>query len=145
MRGGMVGPLTAPMPPTPAAGAGARASAQVSGRIELDPALLGQVPAGAALFVYAYAVDGPRVPLALRQHAASDLPLAFSLDDSLAVNPAFRLSMAPQVVVGARIGAAGATITAAPGDLVGSSGPVMLGAHDLRIVIKDKVPAGARP
>ena len=103
------------------------------------------MPAGATLFVYAYAVDGPRVPLAMRQHAASELPLAFSLDDSLAVNPAFRLSMAPQVVVGARIGASGAASTAAPGDMFGSSGPVMLGAHDLRIVIKDKVPAPVRP
>ncbi len=120
--------------------------AQVSGRIEVAPALSSQVPPGAALFVYAYAVDGPRVPLALRRYAVSDLPLAFTLDDSAAVNPAFRLSMAAQVVVGARLGAsAPMAAAAAPGELIGSSAPVAVGARDVHIVIDKRAPGGAKP
>jgi cytochrome c-type biogenesis protein CcmH len=114
----------------------------LGGRIELDPALRDQVPPGAALFVYAYAVDGPRIPLALRRYPASALPLEFSLDDTAAVNSAFRLSMAPQVLVGARLGLQGPPESAAPGDLVGGSPPVALDAREMRIVIDKRVPPG---
>lgn len=113
------------------------AAGVVSGRIDLAPALQGKLPPGALLFVYAYAVDGPRVPLAMQQHPVAALPLAFTLDDSAAVNPALRLSMAVQVVVGARIGTQGERALA--GDLYGMSAPAPLGAQDLRVEIREVV------
>jgi cytochrome c-type biogenesis protein CcmH len=126
--------------PIPAAAAGSKAV--VSGRVELDPALHDRLSPGASLVIYAYAVDGPRVPLAVRRHVAAELPLEFTLDDGAAVNPAFRISMAPQVLVGARLRMGDPSEVAAPGDLFGSSGPVPLGTRDLRIVIDKRVPGG---
>ena len=84
-----------------------------------------------------------RVPLsapalAILRKQVKDLPLTFSLDDSLAMNPALRLSTATQVVVGARISKSGNAMPQA-GDLQGLSAPVAVGAKDLAIEIAEVV------
>ena len=39
------------------------------------------------VFIFARAIDGPEVPVAVVQRSAADLPLEFSLSDSQAMSP----------------------------------------------------------
>ncbi|MEO6362170.1 MAG: c-type cytochrome biogenesis protein CcmI, partial [Caldimonas sp.] len=61
-------------------------------------------------------------------------PLAFKLDDSMAMTPNARLSGATSVVVGARISKSGNAIAQA-GDLVVESAPLVPGASGLALRI----------
>lgn len=106
----------------------------VSGRVELAPALQGTLARNAQVVVAAYAVDGPRIPLAVRRFDAAQLPVNFLLDDSAAVNPAFALSKAVQVVVVAQI-ASPASAAARRVDLEGRSVAVPAGTHGLLVRI----------
>jgi cytochrome c-type biogenesis protein CcmH len=63
-----------------------------------------------------------------------DLPVAFSLDDSMAMAPGLKLSGFPRVVVGARISRSGSA-TPQPGDLQGTSAPVANDATGVAVVI----------
>jgi cytochrome c-type biogenesis protein CcmH len=124
--------------PATAASAAKTEAATITGRVSLDPKLRERVAANDALFIFARAVNGPRMPLAVVRTTAGELPRDFRLDDSMAMTPAARLSSADQVVVEARISKTGSA-TAAAGDLQGTSAPVKPGAHDVSIVIDDVV------
>jgi cytochrome c-type biogenesis protein CcmH len=117
--------------PAPAAAAG---GARVSGQVTLDPQLAARVAAGDTLFVYARAAEGPRMPLAIVKRQASELPYRFTLDDSMAMAPNFKLSGFAQVMVEARISKSGQA-TPQSGDLLGQVGPVAPGAEGLKITI----------
>ena len=111
------------------------ASAQVVGRVEMAAGTTPAAQAGQVVVVYAYALDGPRQPLAVLRRPASDLPFDFKLDDRLAPNAAFRLSMAPRLVVGARLGP-GDAAAGQPGDWIAPSQTVMLGEHGVRLQLQ---------
>ena len=113
--------------------------AAITGRVSLDPKLRERAAANDTLFVFARAVNGPRMPLAVARTTASALPYAFRLDDSMAMTPAARISGAGEVVVEARLSKTGGA-TPASGDLRGTSGPVKPGTRDVLIVINDVVP-----
>ena len=108
--------------------------AKVSGVVTLDPALQDKISASDTLFVFARAASGPRMPLAIIRTTVADLPLNFTLDDSLAMNPQMKLSKFKEVVVGARISKTGNAMPQS-GDLSGSSDVVPLGAEGLQITI----------
>lgn len=110
----------------------------ITGRVSLDPKLRDRVGAGDTLFIFARAVNGPRMPLAVVRTAANELPRDFRLDDSMAMTPAARLSAAGQVIVEARVSKSGSA-TPVPGDLQGTSAAVRPGAHDVSIAIDDVV------
>jgi cytochrome c-type biogenesis protein CcmH len=131
-----VAPSVAPSPATPApAGPAARSIGKaVQGVIELVPALKTSVGPGDTLFVFARAVDGPRMPVAILRAQVQDLPLKFSLDDSHAMSPAMKLSDQKQVIIGARISKSGVA-TGQAGDLEGFSQPVAVGATDVRVTV----------
>jgi cytochrome c-type biogenesis protein CcmH len=118
--------------------AAAPAGAAVSGRVTLSAALKGQVSPDDTVFIFARAPTGSKMPLAILRKKVSDLPMDFTLDDSLAMSPAMRLSTQPQVVVGARISKSGGAM-AAPGDLQALSAPVALGAKALKLEIGEVV------
>jgi len=107
---------------------------KVAGIVELDPKLRALMKQGDTLFVFARAVNGPKMPVAMLRAKASELPLQFSLDDSMAMTPQFKLSTVGQVVVGARISKSGDAL-ARPGDLEGLSVPLKAGALNAKIVI----------
>jgi cytochrome c-type biogenesis protein CcmH len=111
----------------------------ITGRVSLDPRLRDRTAAGDAVFVFARAADGPRMPLAVARTTAGALPYAFRLDDSMAMTPQARLSAAGEVIVEARVSKSGSA-TPAPGDLRGASAPLKPGTHDVLIVINDVVP-----
>lgn len=103
-------------------------AAQVAVRVELAPAMQDKTAPDAAVFVFARAKEGPRMPLAVVRLQVKDLPQTVTLDDSTAMNPAFRLSRMPEVVVGARVSRSGNPV-AQSGDLEGyADGTVKPGA-----------------
>ncbi len=129
----------APPESTPAPPAADGASIQVS--VSLDPALRNSVSPDDTVFIFARAVSGPRMPLAIVRKQVRDLPVTVTLDDSLSMMPAMTLSKFPQVVVGARVSKTGQAM-AAPGDLQGLKSPVATNAGPdarVEIVIDERV------
>jgi cytochrome c-type biogenesis protein CcmH len=129
-------PAAANVPP-PRSGAPRDAvttGATIAGRIELAPALAAKAAPTDTVFIFARAADGPKMPLAILRKQVKDLPVTFTLDDSMAMAPDFALSKFPTVVVGARVSKSG---NAAPqaGDLEGFSPAVKVGATGLVVVI----------
>ena len=110
----------------------------VSGTVTLTAALAKQAQPDDTLFVFARAAEGSRMPLAILRKQVKDLPITFTLDDSMAMSPATALSSVSQVIVGARISKSGNAMPQA-GDLSGQSAPVKVGAAGLKIEIKDLV------
>jgi len=106
--------------------------------VSLDARLRDRVAANDTVFIFARAVNGSRMPLAILRTTVGELPREFTLDDSMAIAPSARLSGANDVVVEARISKTGSA-TPAPGDLQGTSGAVKPGAHGVSIVINDIV------
>jgi len=136
--GGSSGGKTQIARPAQAPGAG-----RVSGVVTLAPQLAGKVAPGDTVFIFARAAEGPRMPLAILRKRASDLPVRFTLDDSMAMAPQMKLSAFPQVIIGARVSKS-ANASPQPGDLQGSSAPISVGAKSVSVVIDTELrdPAG---
>ena len=98
--------------PSAASGEGPKLTVHVS----LAPNLLDRLDPSATLFLYARAESGPPMPIAIKRGTASELPLTVVLDDSMGMMPSMKLSMFPNVVIGARISKSG-NATAQAGDL----------------------------
>ena len=92
------------------------AQPSISIDVSVDPALLENVPPETPVFIFARAVSGPPMPLAVAQLKVADLPTEVTLDDSMAMIPTLKLSTFPTVTVGARVALSGNPI-AQPGDL----------------------------
>ncbi len=120
-------------------GAIAGNAAAIAGRVDLSPALASRVALSDTVFIYARAVDGPRMPLAVLRIPAKELPTNFLLDDRMSMAPDAKLSGAAFVIVEARISKSGNAI-AQPGDLFGRSAPVKPGTMGLAITIDQVVP-----
>ena len=99
-----------------AASAAFSGDAEVTGTVSIDGRLAARVPAGSTLFIYAKSADSPGPPLAVLRQTAGSWPVAFRLDDSLAMIPARKLSQFDRIIVEARISKSGQA-TPAPGDL----------------------------
>ena len=127
-------PAIQPVAEQAAAPAAASTGARVTGRVSLSPQLAAKAAPGDTVFIFARAVEGPRMPLAILRKTVADLPIDFTLDDSMAMSPAMKLSNFPRVVVGARISKSGNAMPS-PGDLSGQLSDVKLGAEGLQIVI----------
>ena len=106
----------------------------LSGIVRLSPDLMAKVRPTDTVFVFARAVDGSRLPLAIQRAKVSDLPLRFRLDDSSAMSPQTRLSGAANVRVEARVSRSG-DATPAAGDPIGSSEPVTPGNTQVALTI----------
>jgi cytochrome c-type biogenesis protein CcmH len=116
----------------------AKAHPGVRGTVRLDAKLQKDVKPDDVLFVFARAPEGPPLPLAVLRARAADLPLKFSLDDSLAMAQGMTVSSQPKIVVTARIAKSGKP-QAAPGDLQGASKPVANDAAGVDVVIDSVV------
>lgn len=99
------------------------ASASLSVTVELDAKLAAKAAPGDTVYIFARAVQGPPMPLAIVRKQAGELPVTVELTDAMAMMPEMRLSNFDQVFVGARISKSGAA-TAQSGDLQGRSDAV---------------------
>jgi len=115
-----------------------QAGARVSGVVSLHPTLAGKVAPDDTVFIFARAAEGPRMPLAILRKRARDLPVKFTLDDSMAMAPQMKLSAFPRVVIGARVSKT-ANATPSPGDLQGLSQAVTVGATGVAVTIDSEV------
>jgi len=79
------------------------------------------------------------MPLAIVKKQVRDLPIAFMLDDSMAMTPESTLSKAGDVIVGARVSRSGQAIPQS-GDFEGLSPPVKVGTRDMALVIQNTIP-----
>jgi cytochrome c-type biogenesis protein CcmH len=117
------GGLAAAGPAASATAAPAAGAKSISGRVSVAPALAARVAPGDTLFVFARAAEGPRMPLAILKRSAAELPLSFTLDDSMAMSPELKLSGFANVVISARISKSGDAMPQS-GDLEGQSAPL---------------------
>jgi cytochrome c-type biogenesis protein CcmH len=119
--------------------AAANSVAAISGKVSLSPALAGKVAPTDTVFILARAAQGSKMPLAVLRKQVKDLPLKFTLDDSMAMQPQLKLSGFEQVVVVARVSKSG-TPMPQPGDLQGLTGTIKPGVKGLNIVIDSVMP-----
>jgi len=112
----------------------AASQARLSGSASLDPKLAASVKPDDAVFIYARAAEGSRMPLAMLRRQVKDLPMSFLLDDSMAMSPQANLSSAREVIVAVRISKSGQAV-AQPGDLEGDSGKLAVGSQDIKVQI----------
>ncbi len=120
--------------PGGAAPAAADAGRRLAGVIELDPALLGQVPPGTTLFITvreARVLRGP--PAAVKRLSVASFPLRFELSDqdSMAGEP-----LPDPARVEARLDGDGNAMTREPGDAGAVEDGVRIGATSLRLVLR---------
>ncbi len=109
----------------------------LTGSVSVAPGIAAKVGASDTVFVFARTESGARMPLAILRTTARQWPIAFALDDTMAMSPTARLSLAEAVRIEARVSRSG-DAKPRPGDLVGASAVVKPGARDVKIVI-DKV------
>lgn len=115
---------------------GGTISAKVSGTVTLGASLRSKVSAEDTVFIFARAAEGSRMPLAILRKQVKDLPIQFTLDDSMGMGqgPNQGLANAQQVVVGARVSKSGQAMPQT-GDLEGFSAPVRVGQSGIQIEI----------
>ena len=127
-----------PKAPPPAKPGATAVAATVSGTVRLSPGIAAKASPDDTVFIFARPAEGHRMPLAVMRKRVRDLPTAFTLDDSMAMTPAARLSNHAQVVVGARVSRSGSP-AAQPGDFEGMSTQVRPGATGIAVVISSEV------
>lgn len=128
------------LPPATALAAAAANAVSLIVHVRISDALKAQIKPGMTLLVFAKAATGPPMPLAVQRIEAPQLPLSVTLDDSMAMLPAMKLSAFENWVVTARL-TTGAGAQALSGDLEGSHAARRADAGTaLDIVIDHRVP-----
>ncbi len=89
-------------------------------QVNIDPALKTKLPADKIVFIYAQAVNGPKMPLAIVRKQLADLPVTVTLNDSMAMQGSSHLSEHQQLRIIARVSKSGQAMTE-PGDLIGNT------------------------
>jgi cytochrome c-type biogenesis protein CcmH len=110
--------------------------------VSLSPAVAKQAAPDDVVYVFARAVNGPRMPLAIVRAQVKDLPTTIVLEDSQGMGQGMgqgmTLSSAPEVIVVARVSKSGMA-NAQNGDLEGMSAPVKKGTKSISISIANVV------
>jgi cytochrome c-type biogenesis protein CcmH len=106
----------------------------ISGRVELAPDLIGKAEPGDAVYLFARTATGGTEPLAALRTRLDQLPVAFTLDDTLALTADHVLSNHESVTLLARVSRHGDS-QARPGDLEGILEGVAVGRDDVLLVI----------
>ncbi|HEY8157135.1 MAG TPA: c-type cytochrome biogenesis protein CcmI [Methylobacter sp.] len=93
-------------------------AASIEVQVSLAPELQQSASPNDTVFIYAQALSGPKMPLAIVRKQVSELPLTVSLTDAMAMMPTMKLSNFEQVKLLARISKSGDAMQQ-PGDLIG--------------------------
>lgn len=110
--------------------------AKLSGRVWLAADLMDRAPPDATVFIFARPADGSRMPVALMRKKVKDLPVEFTLDESMAMTKAISLANVEAAVIVARVSQRG-DVTPQAGDLQGLSAPVPVGASGIKLEITE--------
>lgn len=108
-------------------------------QVEIAAEMKAKFPPQTTVFVYAQAVTGPKMPLAIVRKQLSDLPVSVTLNDAVAMQGASRLADHRQLRIVARLSQSGQAMSA-PGDWVGSaeiSQP--FGAQPVKLIIDQEI------
>ena len=108
------------------------AGATVGGRVELAAALKDKAGPNDVVMVIARPADGSRMPLAVLRAKVAELPLQFTLDDTLAMSPDHAISRYKEVSIEARISKTGMA-TPQPGDLLSAPQTVAVGKQGIAL------------
>lgn len=126
-------PAAAPPVTTPVPSASA-SNGRITGLARIAENLRGQVNDDDTVFILARASSGKGMPFAILKRRVKDLPLQFVLDDSTAMSPAAKLSLATEVQVEVRVSRSGMA-GAQPGDLLGVKPQVPVGSEQVDVVV----------
>lgn len=110
--------------------------AMIRGKVDISPALKAKVTDKDPIFLFARAAGGG-APVAAIRATASQFPLEFMLDDSMAMNPNNKLSNFKEVSLVARVAKSG-QVTGGPGDFEGALEKVKVGTTGVKLTI-DKI------
>jgi cytochrome c-type biogenesis protein CcmH len=94
-------------------------------RVQLSVDLQNQATSTDTVFIYAQALQGMRMPLAILRKQVKDLPITVTLTDAESMTPMAKLSGHEQVKILARISKAGSAMPQT-GDLLGTVAPVQV-------------------
>lgn len=119
--------------PAPAEKAAASSLGSVSGTVELAAALKSKAAPGDTVMVIAR-LPGSRAPVAVLKARASDLPVKFTLDDSVSMDPQARISAASEVEVQARVSKSGLAQVQV-GDLLSAVQTVKVGTRGVTLQV----------
>ena len=111
----------------------------ISGKVMITPGLQGQVSPTDIVFIYAKAIEGPKLPLAIIKSTAGQLPTTFVLSDEQSMSPQFKLSQFKEVSLTARISKSGNAIPE-KGDLIGFIPKLKIGEKNIQLIIQDVQP-----
>lgn len=102
--------------------------------VSLAPEVQAQVKPDDAVFIFARALSGPPMPLAVKRLKVSELPAQVGLSDVDAMMPELKLSRFEQVQLVARVSRAG---NATQGEWIGRLGPVSNTAREVQALVID--------
>lgn len=102
--------------------------------VDLAPELKAKVQPGDAVFVFARAVSGPPMPLAVKRLTVADLPAKVELSDKDAMMEQLKLSSFAEVQLVARVSQAG---VATQGEWIGRGQPIASGTGELQQLLID--------
>lgn len=114
-------------------------AAFIRGKVSLSPTLKAKASPSDTVFIFARALQGPPMPLAAIRITVADLPMEFTLDDSLSMSPQAKLSLFKNVRIEARVAKSG-DVAAKSGDLVGIFDSVKVGTTGLALTIDHVLP-----
>jgi len=107
--------------------------------VSLAASLLDKTSPTDTLFIFAKPPSGPPMPLAVVKQQVSDLPITVTLDDSMAMMPAQKISNFNHVLVSARISKSGNAMPQS-GDLITGSHSITVGNQEaVDLLIKDTI------
>lgn len=115
------------------------AGSTVSGVVTLSQSLAAEVLPTDTIYIFARATSGPRMPLAILRSEAGEMPIEFTLDDSMAMDASMNLSSTTEVMVVARVSRSG-NATPQSGDMQGEVHNVKIGASGIEITIDEVIP-----
>ncbi len=126
--------------PAATAPPGTGGAASITVRVSVNEALQQNIAPTDLVYIFARALKGPPMPVAVVRTQAGELPVTVTLDDTSAVMPTMKLSKFDEVMVGARISKSG-TANPQSGDLKGEVAPVRTsGDEPVSLTISQVVP-----
>jgi cytochrome c-type biogenesis protein CcmH len=94
-------------------------STRIQVQVAIDATKKGNLPAQTTVFIYAQALNGPKMPLAIVRKTLADLPVSVELNNTMGMTPNLHLTDFKQLKIVARVSPSGDAISHA-GDLIGS-------------------------